>query len=95
MSHPQDKHPTPLQRLQASRAHMRAFLLEAQTHPESVFQTLLKPLAAEHPIGLSALSALLGAVVVSIKPWRWKALPASWIAWGSLAVTAWLKSRSL
>ncbi len=95
MSHPQENHLTPLQRLQASRAHMRAFLLEAQTHPESVFQTLLKPLAAEHPIGLSVLSALLGAVAVSIKPWRWKALSASWIAWGSLAVTAWLKNRSV
>ncbi len=95
MSHPQENHLTPLQRLQASRAHMRAFLLEAQTHPESVFQTLLKPLAAEHPLGLSVLSALLGAVAVSIKPWRWKALPASWMAWGSLALTAWLKSRSL
>ena len=95
MSHPQENHLTPLQRLQASRAHMRAFLLEAQTHPESVFQTLLKPLAAEHPLGLSVLSALLGAVAVSLKPWRWKALPASWIAWGSLAVTAWLKNRSV
>ncbi len=94
MSHSQENHLTPVQRLQASRGHMRAFLLEAHSHPESAFQTLLKPMAAEHPVGLSALSALLGALAVSLKPWRWKALPASWIAWGSLALTAWLKSRA-
>ena len=40
---------TPVQRLQASRIHMRAFLLQAQSHPESVLQTILKPLAAEIP----------------------------------------------
>jgi len=57
--------------------------------------SLIHRIEAEHPTGLSVLSALLGAVAVSIKPWRWKALPASWIAWGSLAVTAWLKNRSV
>jgi len=94
MSAPDSECLTPVQRLQTSRAHIRAVLCEAKSSGDSVLNTLLKPLAAERPLTLAALAALLGGVVAIVKPWRWKSLPYPWMKWASVALTAWAQSRS-
>ena len=84
---------TPVQRLQASRAQMRAALREAQTPKDSLISTLFKPLAAEHPLTLTALAALLGGALVTAKPWRYKIVAMPLITWASVALTTWLQNR--
>ena len=73
---------------------MHAVLLKAKNADDSLLNTLLKPLATERPLTLAALAALLGAVVVTVKPWRWRSWPPSWMAWVSTAMTLWAQSRS-
>ena len=84
---------TPKERLQASRAHIRAVLLEAQTPNDSLLSTLLKPIAAEHPLTLAAIAALLGGVFMTAKPWRYKAIATPLITWASVSLTTWLQNR--
>jgi hypothetical protein len=72
---------------------MRAVLLEAKS-TNSLLHTLLKPLAAERPLTLAALAALLGAVTMIVKPWRWKSLPSPLMSWASAVLLAWMQSRS-
>jgi hypothetical protein len=38
-------------------------------------KTLVEPLAQRHPIGLTAGAAVVGAIVVQIRPWRWLLKP--------------------
>lgn len=84
---------TPVQRLQASRAQIRAALREAQTPNDSLLSTLLKPLASEHPMTLAALAALLDGALVTAKPWRYKIVAMPLITWASVALTTWLQNR--
>jgi hypothetical protein len=85
---------TPVERLQASRAQMRAVLREAKHPTDSALNTLLKPWASEHPLTLMAAAALLGAVLMTAKPWRWKTLAIPFMTWASLALTSWLRGRA-
>lgn len=84
---------TPAERLQASRANIRAVMLEAQDPNDSLLSTLLQPIAAEHPLTLAAVSALLGGVFMTAKPWRYKAIATPLITWASDALTNWMQKR--
>ena len=87
MSAPAFENMTPLERLQASRAHIRLVLLEAQQAPDA----LLQKLASEHPLKLATLAALLGAALMATKPWRWKIFKGPLLSWASVALSAWLQ----
>ncbi len=85
---------TPVERLQASRVHLRVVLLEAPHHPPSVLESLIKAVAADQPLKLSGFAALLVALTLATRPWREKAITPAWLTWISIAVTAWAKTHS-
>ncbi len=72
-----------VQRLDASRAQLRATLLSPSAPLESsilkqaldfasdTIEPLIKPIAEKNPVLLVVGAALLGGCVAAMKPWRW------------------------
>lgn len=82
---------TPVERLKASRTHLRAVLLEAPNLQPSLLESVIQGLGAEPPLKLSSLVALLAGLVMATRPWRRKAITPAWLTWASIVVTAWAK----
>ena len=76
-------------RLDLSRERLRTVLQEgaampghrdnpwmlAGTFAKEAVDTAVRPLAQDHPVGLVAGAAVLGALLVWSRPWRWVATP--------------------
>ena len=72
-----------VERLDASRAQLRATLLSPSASMESsmlkqalefatdTIEPLIKPLAEKNPVLLVVGAGLIGGCVVALKPWRW------------------------
>lgn len=94
MSHRPDEKQTPSERLLISRERIRNVIVNAPRGQGSLLQTVLASTAAKHPIGLAAVAAALGALLMAAKPWHWAWVKAPLMVWASTALSQWLKNSS-
>jgi hypothetical protein len=90
--HPESQ--TPSERLLISRERIRHAIANAPHGQDSLLQTVLASTAAKHPIGLAAAAAVLGALLMAVKPWRWTFVKAPLMAWATTALSQWLQNSS-
>jgi len=85
---------TPSERLLISRERIRNAIVNAPRGQDSLLQTVLASTAAKHPIGLATAAAVLGGLLMAVKPWRWTFVKAPFMVWASTALSHWLKNST-